>query len=334
MKKTLVACILAMGLCCSFGACDLFDSASMGDVSSSDVTSSTVTSNEESQSSVEEEIVTCTITFKQNGAENIVKTVTKGETLTDIPTPNAKTGYTVVWDVTSFTSVAEDMEVNAVETPNTYTVTYDANGGIVATETQEVTYDAETTLAVPEREDYGFMGWIYEGNVIVSGEAWTIANDVTLVASWEDRRPEFTVTFVDGTETTTVTVKKGESVAEADIPTPTEKTGYTVDMENWYADEACTEVASFENVQGNVTVYAKATAKTYEITLDADGGTLANTTIVVTYGEAFELPTPMLPGWKFEGWTYNGEKVEGTWNIDADDVELVAVWTREWSGNY
>ena len=139
MKKTLVACILAMGLCCSFGACDLFDIASTGDVSSSEVTSSevtssTVTSNEESQSSVEEEIVTCTITFKQNGAENVVKTVTKGEALTDIPTPNAKTGYTVVWDVTSFTSVTEDMEVNAVEKPNTYTVTYDANGGNVASE--------------------------------------------------------------------------------------------------------------------------------------------------------------------------------------------------------
>ena len=69
MKKTLVACILAMGLCCSFGACDLFDIASTGDVSSSEVTSSTVTSNEESQSSVEEQIVTCTITFKQNGTE-------------------------------------------------------------------------------------------------------------------------------------------------------------------------------------------------------------------------------------------------------------------------
>ena len=131
MKKTLLVFILALGLCFSFGACN-FGGGNGGSDESSSL----------------QQDVTCTVTFKQNGEANVVKTVKQGEDLTDIPTPKEKTGYTVVWDITDFTNITEDMEVNAVATANTYTITYDANGGSVATATQVVTYDEETTLAM------------------------------------------------------------------------------------------------------------------------------------------------------------------------------------------
>ena len=59
--------------------------------------------------------------------------------------------------------------------------------------------------------------------------------------------------------------------------------------------------------------------------------------ITVTYGEAYELPEPVRSEFTFEYWTYNGVKIEmeGTWNIDAENIELVAKWdSSEWTGNY
>ena len=77
--------------------------------------------------------------------------------------------------------------------------------------------------------------------------------------------------------------------------------------------------------------------ETDEIILNANGGTLAETKIVVTYGEAYELPSPTREGQLFFNWTYNNIKIDsqGTWSIDADDIELIAVWgSNEWTNNY
>ena len=266
--------------------------------------------------------VTCTVTFKQNGEANVVKTVKQGEDLTDIPTPKEKTGYTVVWDITDFTNITEDMEVNAVATANTYTITYDANGGSVATATQVVTYDEETTLAMPEREDYYFLGWNYEGNAVVSGEKWAIADNVTLVASWQDQRPEFTVTFVDGNQSKPVTVKKGESVAETDVPAFVGKVGHT----------AAWDKTDYTNITENMTVTAIYTPITYTVTYSAEGFDVHNQTVQLTYGEACTgLATLTSETQNFLGWTYNGNTytVESIWNVTEENVVLMASWAEK-----
>ena len=118
------------------------------------------------------ETTTYTVTFKQYNQPAVVKTVEKGESLTDIPTPVARTGYTVVWDKTAedLENITQNITVEAIETPNIYTITYDANGGEVDTQTQTVTYDQAYVLATPEREDYLFQGWTHNGNAVVSGE--------------------------------------------------------------------------------------------------------------------------------------------------------------------
>ena len=285
MKKTLLVFILALGLCFSFGACNFGGGNDGTDESSS------------SQSSSEQQDVTCTVTFKQSGEANVVKTVKQGEDLTDIPTPKTKTGYTVVWDTTDFANITEDMEVNAVATANTYTVTYDANGGSVEIATQEVTYDEETTLATPEREDYYFLGWTYENNAVVNGAKWTIADNVMLVASWQDQRPEFTVTFVDGNQSKAVTVKKGESVAETDVPAFVGKVGHTA---SW-------DKTDYTNITENMTVTAIYTPITYTVTYGAEGFDVHNQTVQLTYGEACTgLATLTSETQNFLGWTYNG----------------------------
>ncbi len=310
MKKTLLVFILALGLCFSFGACNFGGGNGGTDESSS------------SQSSSEQQDVTCTVTFKQSGEANVVKTVKQGEDLTDIPTPKTKTGYTVVWDTTDFANITEDMEVNAVATANTYTVTYDANGGSVEIATQEVTYDEETTLATPEREDYYFLGWTYENNAVVNGAKWTIADNVTLVASWQDQRPEFTVTFVDGNQSKAVTVKKGESVAETDVPAFVGKVGHTA---SW-------DKTDYTNITENMTVTAIYTPITYTVTYGAEGFDVHNQTVQLTYGEACTgLATLTSEMQNFLGWTYNGNTytAESTWNVAEENVVLTASWAEK-----
>ena len=177
-------------------------------------TSSSTPTTSEGGVSEEPEEKTYTITFKQDGHANVEKTVKEGESLTDIPEPASKTGYTITWDRTDFTNITSNITVTALAKANKYTITYDANGGSVEKETQEVTFDAETKLETPTKDDYQFLGWTYQGNAVVDGK-WSIAENVTLVASWQDARPTYKVTFVDGTQSKVVEVKMQTALLDA-----------------------------------------------------------------------------------------------------------------------
>lgn len=133
-----------------------------------------------------------TITFIQNGQNNIVKEVAGGATLTDIPTPVGKTGYNVSWDRTVFENITTDITVNAVETAKTYTVSYDL-GSLAEDEyvsitsaTQTVVYDAPYSLYVPECYGYIFVKWKKDGAEFKQTEGiWMTGKNVLLVAIWE-----------------------------------------------------------------------------------------------------------------------------------------------------
>lgn len=82
-------------------------------------------------------------------------------------------------------------------TPNTYTVTLDANGGTVDTPTKPVTYDsAYGTLPTPTRTGYTFNGWYTDTTYttqITETSTVKITNDQTLIAKWTPNT--YTVTF-------------------------------------------------------------------------------------------------------------------------------------------
>ena len=48
------------------------------------------------------------VSFVQDGQTTIVKTIDKGQTLTDIPAPVQKTGYTVSWEVADFSNLQKE----------------------------------------------------------------------------------------------------------------------------------------------------------------------------------------------------------------------------------
>ena len=200
MKKIIIL-ILSIGMCFALTSCNSSSnsvggsnesswSAVLGeDDSSSGEIDADGSSSEDStlDSSEETETQWVNVTFKQNGQADIVKTLKKGEALTDIPTPASKTGYTVAWEPIDFTSITADVTVNAIETAKTYTLVFDANGGSLTETTITVTYGQTYSLITPVYDTKLFIGWMYNGtNVSLSG-TWEIDADGTelvLTAEW------------------------------------------------------------------------------------------------------------------------------------------------------
>ncbi len=124
------------------------------------------------------------IRFVQEGQNDVVKKVPAGGTLTDVPTPVGAKGYTVIWDVSDFSNITEDLTVTAVSAANEYVVTYDADGGEVSSAEGSFTYDAAYTLLTPTKAGYEFVGWTCDYEYIDQTGTWTVDSNATLVAVW------------------------------------------------------------------------------------------------------------------------------------------------------
>ncbi len=137
------------------------------------------------------EDATFTVTFVQNGQAPIEMKVDAGSDLSDIPTPVAKTGYTVEWDRTDFTNIAENITVTAVETPMTFTVSFDGNGASYDA-TKSVAYDEEINWGKPTKVGYIFLGWFIadaDGNATsekFTDTVWNRLDGLSLIAQWEE----------------------------------------------------------------------------------------------------------------------------------------------------
>lgn len=76
-----------------------------------------------------------------------------------------------------------DKTYTANWTANQYTLTYDPNGGTLASITQAVEYGSGYELAIPVMEGYTFLGW-YEGTTRVENGIWERTSGASLKAEW------------------------------------------------------------------------------------------------------------------------------------------------------
>lgn len=69
--------------------------------------------------------------------------------------------------------------------------------------------------------------------------------------------------------------------------------------------------------------------KKYTVSLDANGGTLTETSVTVTLNKKYELPTPTKVGYTFEGWMQGTSLIPttGKWTIESD-ISVKASWTE------
>lgn len=145
---------------------------------------------------------TFTVTFDKNGGNDpssASKTVTYGSTYGTLATCT-RTGYTFAgWytaasggtQVTSGTtvSITADQTLYAHWTANTYTVTFNTNGGTTPTASKSVTYASTYgTLPTPTRSGYAFLGWYTAasgGTQVTSSTTVSITANQTLYAHWK-----------------------------------------------------------------------------------------------------------------------------------------------------
>ena len=145
------------------------------------------------------------ITYSGNGGAGVpaAQTKWKGQSLLLSGTKPTKTGYTFLGWGTSYNATTAtyqpqgnytadgDATLYAVWKANTYTVTYNANGGTGAPAAQTKTYGTALTLSStkPTRSKYTFLGWgtsaAAKTATYSAGGSYTTNASVTLYAVWE-----------------------------------------------------------------------------------------------------------------------------------------------------
>ena len=245
--------------------------------------------------------------------------------------------------------VTQDGVLNlyAVWTAQSYTVSFDANGGSTATASKEVTYGSTYgTLPAATRTGYDFAGWYTEkeaGTAIIADNTVSITADTTLYARWTAK--QFTVSFDTnkGAGSSTPTVVNSINVTYDDsygnLPV-TGRTGY--DFSGWYtASSGGTRVTADTKVTLTEyqTLYAQWTANTYKVTFKANGGSFADSTtersVTQTYDSNYKLPgeTPTRAGYAFEGWYTSstaGDQIAATTKMTTAGTQtLYAQWSKD-----
>lgn len=256
-----------------------------------------------------------TVKFVQNGVQVGILKVVDGVYPEILPEIEPKTGYDLKWSKTDFSDIASDLTVTVIETPKTYTVTLNPDGGAFAdgdteTKTVSVTYDADYTLPECVKDGFKFVAWKINENAScpLTGK-WTYDENLILTAAYEQAEVEnFKVRFVQtGYDDIVIEVKRGEKLTS--IPLPREVKGYNV---KWDADDLLDKV-----IDEYLTVNAVKTPKQYAVTL-LYGGNKDETT--ATWDKKFVFPeNDDVEYWYIDGVmaSYSGEM---TWNLDYDVV--------------
>lgn len=199
-----------------------------------------------------------------------------------------------------------------------YNVTLNTNGGVLANESDNITnYTQGTvvTLPTPTQVGYKFEGW-YENKDFTGNKVTMITadseGDKVYYAKWIAETYAISYELNDGI------IADGENVTSytygvgATLPTPT-KAHYK--FGGWYekSDFSGESVKTIlTNEIGAKTYYAKWIANTYKVTLNTQGGTIADDKNITSYeyGTTVKLPTSKditKADYYFNGWYDNAE---------------------------
>ena len=307
-----------------------------------------------------------TATFNGNGGGTpSPSTITKtyGSELGTLPTCS-RTGYTFLgWytassggtKISSTTKITGTVTYYAQWSINSYTLTYNVNGGnAVSPASKSIQYgSAYGTLPTPTRAStaqysYTFAGWYTAatGGTQVTANTTMGAGNTTIYAHWTETTRSYTVSY----QTTYGTLNKtSQSVAynskgSCTLTMPDNTAEFTYTFIGWYtaANGGGTKVGSeltleTPAIKGTVTYYAYVTrsTKSYTHTFNANGGgTVSPATITKAYNTALgTLPTVSRTGYTFVGWFDTSAASGGTQATTTTKVTGTKTWYARWSIN-
>lgn len=185
-----------------------------------------------------------------------------------------------------------------------------------------------TEPAAPSKENHTFAGW-YNGDEKFDFDADTTnaPNVLELVAKWDIN--QYTVKFVsDHGSFKDQTIEHGKLI-ETDKLTIPEVEGYTFD--GWYADDTRTIEFDFTKpIKRNTTVYAKWTAKDYEVSFITEHGNAPTSQNVKYNGTASDPGKLKEEGYTFDGW-YTDETYTKEFKFSTPitgDTKVYAKWEK------
>lgn len=243
----------------------------------------------------------------------------------------------------------EVLNLYAVWTAQSYTVSFDANGGNMMTDStsKKVTYGSTYgTLLAATRIGYDFAGWYTakeDGTAIVADNTVNITGDTTLYAHWTAKNFKVSFDTNQGSGSSTPTAVNSINVTYDDsygnLPV-TGRTGYT--FNGWYtARSGGTKVTANTKITltADQTLYAQWTANTYKVTFNTNGGSFADSKteqrINQTYDANYTLPgeTPTRAGYAFDGWYTSstaGDQIAATTKMTTAETQtLYAQWSKD-----
>ncbi len=267
-----------------------------------------------------------------------------GETIVDpAGTPPVPVGnYFTGWEAHSATMPAGGFNVDAEYAPNTYQVTFAANGGTGTMAQQDIQYGESSNLTanVFVKTGYTFDGWKDgSGTSFVDGYNYTMATEgVTMTAQWV--ADPYTLTFdaEGGTvdpATSTVSFDVTYGGGTGGFPTPV-LAGFS--FEGWFDGDDGTGTQIYTDTAfattANVTLHAKwaeIVILTSTVSFELNGGLPVIASADYTVGDTLAKPTdPTKANMFFAGWFLDATfdtAVAWPYTVTASNVTMYAKWT-------
>ena len=221
---------------------------------------------------------------------------------------------------------------------NTFTVSYNSNGGSGSTASHTCTYDKDCKLSSNgfTRSGYIFTGWKKSntGNVIAAGSSIknvVTSGTITYYAQWSSAT--YTVSFNinngSGTVPSSVTATYGSSMPSITSAFPS-RTGYT--FMGWYDNADYTKGTEYYtkdnksartyNKYAATTLYAGWKVNTYTVSFNLNSGNgTTPSSVSVAYGSPMPkitISTLKKEGYTFQGWYDNTDWTKGKKYYNAD----------------
>lgn len=260
--------------------------------------------------------------------DNIYKLGTSGN-MTQIIYPTSSGEYRCAWAYTS-------------DLTQTYTVSYNANGGTGAPGSQTKTYNVSLSLSstVPLRTGYTFVGWSTSSSATsaqyAAGGAYNANSSVTLYAVWRANQYNISYNANGGIGAPSPQTKTHGSALTLSSTKPTWEGHSFLGWSTSSTATTATYTAGGSYTSNSAaTLYAVWKTNTYTVSYDANGGTGAPASQTKTYDVLLKLSTsiPSKDGYSFVGWTSisGGTAVEynpGDYFSYDSNTTLYAIWEK------